>query len=295
MRQHLTAVNAACEVGQAKVQGASLGSAVLAFEPTVVEPGAYDFAIGTAGSTTLVLQTVLPALLTASGPSVLTLEGGTHNPYAPPFDFLRQCFLPLINRMGPTVDAMLERPGFYPAGGGKMVVTVEPAPQLVGFELPDRGEIRRRQATATVSNLPREIAERELRVIEQKLGWPRDRLIAREVASRGPGNVVSIEVQSEHVSEVVTGFGQRGVRAETVAERAVEQMRHYLEADAPVGEYLADQLIIPLALAGTGAFRTLEPSRHTATNIAVTQQFLDCAFAVTRCGDGTSRVELAQR
>src|SRR5262245_8861795 len=119
MRQHLTAVNAAAQVGQAEVIGASVGSQELTFTPGKISPGDYTFAVGTAGSATLVLQTVLPALLTAAQPSFLTLEGGTHNPHAPPFDFLARAFLPLIGRMGPSVTATLIRPGFYPAGGGQ--------------------------------------------------------------------------------------------------------------------------------------------------------------------------------
>jgi len=118
LRQHLTAVEAAGTVGCAEVIGATLSSQVLEFRPGPVTPGNYRFAVGTAGSATLVLQTVLPSLLTASGSSTLTLEGGTHNPLAPSFDFLAKCFMPLIHRMGPTVELELKRPGFFPAGGG---------------------------------------------------------------------------------------------------------------------------------------------------------------------------------
>ncbi len=127
LRQHLTAAHAAAEVGQVQVTGAALGSLSLTFVPGRVTPGTYSFSVGTAGSTTLVLQTVLPALLLASEPSTLTLAGGTHNPFAPPFDFLAQAYLPLVNRMGPQVTATLERPGFYPAGGGTCQITIAPA------------------------------------------------------------------------------------------------------------------------------------------------------------------------
>src|SRR5688572_17114432 len=130
MRQHLTAVKAAGKIGQAEVEGAFIGAKELTFAPGEVVPGDYSFAVGTAGSATLVLQTVLPALITASKPSTLRLEGGTHNPYAPPFDFLARVFLPIVNRMGPNIEATLLRPGFYPAGGGKVNFTIEPAEKL---------------------------------------------------------------------------------------------------------------------------------------------------------------------
>src|SRR5262245_13883144 len=172
LRQHLTAVNAASTIGCAEVTGASIGSTELTFVPQTVLPAHHSFAVGTAGSATLVLQTVLPALLMAGGLSTLTLEGGTHNPFAPPFDFLARCFLPLISRMGPTVTADLERPGFYPAGGGKFQVTITPAGQSLGrLDLIDRGEIRARRARAIVAGLPINIAERELAVIAARLSW----------------------------------------------------------------------------------------------------------------------------
>ncbi|MFN7134491.1 MAG: RNA 3'-terminal phosphate cyclase, partial [Myxococcales bacterium] len=144
MRQHLTAVRAAAEIGDAEVTGAEVGSSELTFRPGKLRAGDYHFAIGTAGSTTLVLQTVLPALLMASGPSSVVLEGGTHNPMAPTYDFLERCFLPLVERLGPRVSTRLERPGFYPAGGGRWSVQLAPAP-LKGFELLERGELRARR------------------------------------------------------------------------------------------------------------------------------------------------------
>ena len=283
MRQHLTAVNAATEVGQARVTGASLRSTELTFDPGEVRPGEYHFAVGTAGSATLVLQTVLPALVCASGPSTLRLEGGTHNPWAPPFDFLVKSFLPLINRMGPKVEATLVRPGFYPAGGGEFHVMITPAANLSPIELLERGEMKRVKATAKVAHLPRHIAERELRVIGGKLGLSQDDLVAEEVAgSRGPGNVVTIEIECEHLTEVFTGFGERQVPAETVADKATQEVRRYLSKGVPVSEYLTDQLLIPLALAGGGAFRTLGLSRHAQTNIEVIKAFLDVDFEIDR-------------
>src|SRR5262245_8429391 len=157
LRQHLTAVNAALQIGQAKADGIIVGATELTFIPGKIVAGAYRFAIGTAGSTTLVLQTVLPALLTADGPSRLTLEGGTHNPFAPPFEFLQRTFLPVLNRMGPQVTVSLERPGFYPAGGGRFNVAIQPCERLRSVELKDRGEIQRRLAKAVVAGLPKEI------------------------------------------------------------------------------------------------------------------------------------------
>lgn len=281
MRQHLTAVTAAARVSNARVEGAAIGSTSLEFRPGVVTPGEFSFAIGTAGSTTLVLQTVLPTLLCASGPSKLTLEGGTHNPFAPPFDFLAKAYLPLLNRMGPSVRATLERPGFFPAGGGRFTVEIEPAEKLVPIELMERGEIRRRLARAMIANLPRAIAEREVAFVGEKLGWPAECLKIEPVqGSPGPGNIVAIELESEHVTEVFTGFGEQGVPAPAVADEAVKLCREYLAAGVPVGHYLADQLMLLLALARGGGFRTMPLSRHSTTHIDLIAKFLDVRVTV---------------
>ena len=283
LRQHLTAVSAAVAVGSAEVEGASLGSPSLVFRPGAVKPGEYRFAIGTAGSTGLVLQTVLPALLTAGAPSTLTLEGGTHNPAAPSFDFLARAFLPLVQRMGPRVDATLDRPGFYPAGGGQCTFRIAPAPRLDPLTLLERGAIVRRRARALVARLPRQIADRELAVVRARLGWSEEELEAVVVdgEARGPGNVLLLEIESEHVTELFSGFGQVGVRAEAVAERAVDEARRYLAAGVPVGPHLADQLLMPLALAGGGAFRTTGLSSHSRTNLDVIRAFLAIRVFVT--------------
>ena len=216
-------------------------------------------------------------MLTAAGPSRLTLEGGTHNPFAPPFDFLARAFLPLVNRMGPRVSATLVRPGFYPAGGGKMEIVIEPCEQLRPLELLNRGEARGRSARALVAGLARNIAERELKVVRERLGWTEEQCAVDLLPETfGPGNVLILEVASEHITEVFSGFGQRGVASERVATKTAQEVRDYLTAPgAPaVGEHLADQLLIPLALAGGGAFSTVTPSRHTRTNAEVIARFL---------------------
>lgn len=276
-RQHLTAVRAATAVCGASVQGDSLRSTELTFRPGTVSGGQYSFAIGTAGSTTLVLQTVLLPLLLADEPTQIALEGGTHNPLAPPFPFLTDAYLPLINRMGPHVSARLERPGFFPAGGGRVVVEVEPCKQLRGFELLERGKAVRRSATAMVARLPRHIGERELKVVQRKLGWLPGEMHLEEVTdSRGPGNMVTALVQSEHVCEVFTAFGEVKRPAEAVANDVVRQCRAYLASAAPVGEHLCDQLMLPMAVAGSGTYHATSLSGHAETQIEVIKQFLEC-------------------
>ena len=167
-----------------------------------------------------------------------------------------------------------------------MRVTIEPAGQLKRLDLPIRGEVLARRAKAVVANLPISIAERELRVIARKLSWSAEWMKAETVdSSPGPGNVVTISVECEHVSEVFTGFGERGVRSEAVAEKAALQARRYIGSEAAVGENLADQLLIPMAMAGGGSFTTLPLSRHTTTNIAVIGKFLDVGIECEQLAD----------
>ncbi|HEY4759118.1 MAG TPA: RNA 3'-terminal phosphate cyclase [Thermoguttaceae bacterium] len=293
--QHLTAVRAAAEVGSAQVHGATPGAKTLTFLPGEIRSGEYHFSVGTAGSTTLVLQTVLPALLLADNPSTLILEGGTHNPWAPPFDFVQRVFLPLVNRMGPNVQALLERPGFYPAGGGKITVTIMPQKIWQPIELLERGAIHRCTAKAVVSRLPLSIAQREIKTIQQKLSWPAQALSAQTIDSVGPGNAVSIEIESEHITEVFTGFGRRGVPAETVAMEVIHESQRYLGTDAPVGQRLADQLLIPMILAGGGAFRTLPPSSHTITNLDIIRQFVNFELSMDEIAGETWQIKLSRR
>src|SRR5687768_16221159 len=192
-QQHLTAVKAAAEIGAAKVEGAAVGATAFTFTPGVVTPGDYTFSVGTAGSATLVLQTVLPPLMIAAGPSMMRFEGGTHNVHAPPYDFLERTFLPLVSRTGPQISIELGRYGFYPPGGGSFDVFIEPAAKHQRLDLLKRGKIRERRARALVVNLPASMAERELVVIKSKMGLSDEELhpeISNNAISRGTAVMV---------------------------------------------------------------------------------------------------------
>jgi RNA 3'-terminal phosphate cyclase (ATP) len=295
MRQHLTAVRAAAEIGHADVTGAEIGSKEIVFTPGEVTPGDYTFSIGTAGSTTLVLQTVLPALLCAGERSTIALVGGTDNPMAPPFEFLARAFLPLLRRLGPIVTAELEARGFYPAGGGRFRVIIDPSPSLARLDLLERGAVVKKSVVATVANLPGAIARRELDAANEALWWdPACLRIEALKGAPGPGNVVSIVIESEHVTEVVTGFGEKGRPAEEVGRAAAREAMAYLDSGVPVGEHLADQLLLPMALAGGGSFRTVEPSSHTTTHLRLLEQILGVRSRVEALGGGAWVIEIGR-
>lgn len=281
LRQHLTAVQASAAIGGAETEGATLGSKALTFIPGKIRAGSYHFAVGTAGSGTLVLQTILPPLMTAPAPSRIVIEGGTHNPAAPPFDFVERCFLPLIEKMEPRVKVELQRYGFYPAGGGRFTVEITPSASLQPFTLGERGDIMARKIVALVANLPYHIASRELDTAGRRLEWDPECLSSIDTKnSMSPGNVLMIELKSSGLTQILTAFGQRSVKAEEVAADAVKQAREYLATPAAVDEHLADQLLLPLALAGGGSFTATKLNLHAQTNMHVIREFLPVRFEI---------------
>ncbi len=275
MRQHLVAVQAAAQVCDAEVAGASVGSQELTFTPKAIKGGEYQFAIGTAGSCTLVLQTLLPALLCADTPSTVRVSGGTHNPMAPPAQFLQRAYCRAMADMGATMDIRLNRFGFYPAGGGEVVANVQTCRQLRPFEWMSRGERTSAFAESFIAGVPLSVARRELECIGTGMGWDESQLLVRGLpGDQGPGNALLITLEYEHVTEVFTAFGEKSVRAEAVARQALQHARRYIASNAAVDEYLADQLMLPLALAGGGRFTAESISMHAKTNATVIERFL---------------------
>jgi len=275
MRQHLTAVRAAAAISDAEVAGDEIGSQTLTFRPRAVRPGDYAFSIGTAGSSTLVLQTVLPPLMGAAGRSTVRITGGTHNKAAPPVDFLLRAFLPLVARMGPQVELELVRYGFYPRGGGEIHAAIDPSP-LRKIDLPARGATIRRCAEAYIAAIALHVAERELETVGRRLDWSADERFVRGLANDvGPGNALTLTVQSSEVTEVFSSCGQKGVTAENVANAAIDEAREYLASSAAVGIHLADQLLLPMALAGGGSFTTVAVTEHFRSHAAVIETFLE--------------------
>jgi RNA 3'-terminal phosphate cyclase (ATP) len=281
LRQHLACVRAAQAIGSATVEGDSLGSRALTFRPGRLVPGDHTIDVGSAGSALLVLQAVLPALLVAPAPIRLTIGGGTHNPAAPPWDFIAAAFLPRLRRMGARIDARLVRHGFYPAGGGRVVIDVSPAP-LTPLVEAERGPVLARRGRAILSGIGDKVGHRELRVLHERLGIEWSALKVEEVPHPvGPGNALVLEVESQGGTEVFTAFGERGRTAEVVAAGLAEEVSAWDRTGVPVGPHLADQLLLPVALAG-GRFRTAAPTLHTLTNIDVIQAFFPGRFVVER-------------
>lgn len=291
MRQHLVCVQAARQTSAAVVHGDELGSTALQFTPNLISGGFHHFKIGSAGSTSLVLQTILPALLVAEQKSQITLSGGTHNSSAPSSDFLARVFVPQLRAMGADISIDTLQLGLFPAGNGTVVVNVQPRQYhgraLKPLQLLERGAQKAISAHAILASVPLKVATRELELAAKAFKIRPEHLAVRDAGRlTGPGNVFELWAEFDHVSELITSHGAKGLTAESVAQAACDQLDAYLKQGSVVGEHLADQLLLPLWLAGGGEFVTASISAHLQTNIDVINQFPGPKFAVRELKTG---------
>ena len=286
LRQHLAAVRLAAAVGDAVVDGATLGSQALSFAPRGLRAGDYTGAVGSAGSALLVLQTVLPALLRAGGPSTVTVEGGTHNPWAPCFEFVQHAWAPAVRELGAGLDLTLHRPGFFPAGGGHVTAQVQPTAGPLPLERVHRSpEVRVFGATVVSGRSPR-LAHLQRTILLDALGPDLSVEVVAVPEPRGPGNAVWVAVQTERGAQVFAEAGQRRRSPEDTARRVAARLLAWREHGAPVGPFLADQLVLLLGLGGGGRFRTGPLTAHTRTNLGVVARFCDPPPAATEVQPG---------
>ena len=287
LRQHLTSVIAAKEICSAKTEGVELGASRIRFSPGDVKPGEYHFSIGTAGSTVLVCQTILPVLMLADASSTVTFEGGTHNGMSPSLCFLEHSYLPVLKMMGVECKIDVKKLGFYPAGGGKWQIVIKPTTALKPIHLTDAGSdfasnMDNCSLNALISILPANIGQREVNTAMKILGWQGAKSQVQEVVTPGPGNSFQLRIDSQTHNSVFEVVGELGVSAERVAKRAAGRVNKFIHAQAAVEEHLADQLLLLIALAGSGSFTTTKPSLHATTNIDVIAQMLGKEIVVTQ-------------
>jgi RNA 3'-terminal phosphate cyclase (ATP) len=277
--QHVASVKAAAAISGAQLRGATKDSIDLVFEPGPVAAGDYHFAIGTAGATGLVLHTVyLPLALRTAAPSTITVGGGTHVPFSPCFHFLDVTWRRYMHVLGLQIDLLLERPGFYPRGGGKVQVKVHPCRQLKGLHLASQHVPTSATGVSAVAGLPLDIAKRQARRASYRLAQAGIKANIQEEAWRGgPGSVLAVVLETQPVPTLFFGLGARGKPAESVADETVEQAVEYVQTcPCAVDAHSADQLLLPLALAeGPSAFSVGKMTQHLFTNVAVIRQFLE--------------------
>lgn len=287
-RQHLTCVNAVAEICGAEVSDVTVGSRELKFVPRAIKSGDYRFDVGTAGSVTLVAQTIIPVLLKADGVSTVTITGGTHVPYAPTWEFFELCYLSELRRMGAEVEARLETPGFYPAAGGVVKLKIKPfdASRRVGFyELEGLGAFKGGRIVGVVSALPRAIAEAEVGIVASKFRELELKQEVREVESFGPGNYCCVQLDYERATVVISSIGTYNRSRKAVANDVVQQAKEFLASGKACEKHLADQLLVPVAIflgcrrRCLGEFKDWQvavqkETEHFKTNQLVINQFL---------------------
>jgi RNA 3'-terminal phosphate cyclase (ATP) len=281
--QHLTAVRAAAAVGGAEVNSASLGSQELTFLPHEIHPGSYRFDIGTAGATSLVLQTILIPLSLAKKAATLTLTGGTHVPWSPCFHYLDLQWNPYLQEIGFNTRLTLEKAGFYPQGGGSIRVSLRPAKLLQPLQLAERGQLLRILGVSAVANLDDEIAIRQKHQALRRLEpLCRDTKIKTlNLPSPGKGTFILLTVEFEQGRACYTALGEKGKPAETVADEACDSVQLLLDRSAGIDEYLADQLLLPLALAhGPSRIAAPKITEHLLTNAEVVRKFLPVEITI---------------
>ena len=281
-KQHLSCVRAACQICNGQSQGAAKGSTVLDFQPGPVRSGNFHFDIGSAGSASLVIQTLLPALFLADKPSTVTVTGGTHNPLAPPFDFLNETFLPAIATAGFHGNCKLIKHGFFPAGGGKITFNIQPWQKNTGqiIDLCQKSKEPQIHARIYTAKLLEHVAKRQRKLLLQS-GLSIRNVEQIEVEdSDGPGNCVMVRLCGSERTTVFTAFGMRGKPSEEVISEVVSLTEAFLTSEAAIDRFLADQLLIYMAIAKAGSFTTNELSSHLQTNMEVIKKFLPVNFSV---------------
>lgn len=293
MRQHLACVKAVAEITGGSISGAKLNSQELSFSPGQVRAGDYHFVVGSAGSAILIAQCAILCLLDAEGPSTVVIEGGTHAANAPIFDFFERVYLPCLKLMGSELWATLDRAGFYPAGGGRITLGIRPQDIWQSFELHSRGDLRHARLVTVSHGVDAQIPRDELRYCRDALAFDlpfTDQI--KTVDAHGPGNVLFAELEYTNITELFSVCGDFSLGRQTVGERVANMANNYLGLDAPVWSYLADQLLLPMAIGAGGSFRTCQPSQHSKTNSEVIKAFLDVDITMTEEKSGQYRIEV---
>ncbi len=293
--QHLKAVEAAAQISDAHVEGADLGAQILTFQPQSLNGGEYVFDIGTAGSVSLLLQTICLPLSFAGQPSRLTLIGGTHVPWSPCYHYLVWQWLPYLAKAGYRVHCSLERAGFYPPGGGLVHAEISPGRHLSALNITQRGRLLHIRGLSAVGRLPLSIAERQRKQAVDKLSdldVPLEIEVA-EVSSASPGTFIVLQAEFENSRCCAFALGERHKLAERVADEAVEELRADIASSGAIDAWLGDQLLLPLSFVpGRSAFSVSRVSRHLRTNAELLKYFLPVSVQIDGETNQPGRVQI---
>ncbi|HUL20232.1 MAG TPA: RNA 3'-terminal phosphate cyclase [Thermodesulfobacteriota bacterium] len=282
--QHLAAVEALARITEAQVEGVTFGSQEITFIPQRVHSGEYQFEVRTAGSAILLLQAIFLPLCFSRGVSNVTLIGGTHVQWSPSFHYFSEVFLPALEGLGVSATVAIERWGFFPKGGGRIRLKINPIQELKPISLVDRGSLKKIRGISAVSKLPEHVAERQkeqaLKRIQGELKIDGEIAVLDDVHSDGPGSFLFLLAEYEKVISGFSALGVKGKPAERVADEAVDSLKDYLESEGCVDPYLTDQIVPFMALAkGNSSITTMLITEHLLTNLWVIQHFLDVTIS----------------
>jgi len=282
--QHLAALKAAAEISRAKVEGARLGSKRIVFIPGTTLAGAYHFKIGTAGSTSLLFQCIYLPLSLAGGSSSIQIDGGTHVPWSPCFDYLSSNWNHYLRKMGLHSQLEIRLAGYYPKGGGEIYAEISNSEVLRGMSLMKRGELERIHILSLSSNLPEHVGERQAKRASTRLS-EYSGLLEQSIAqipSPGIGSTLVLLGEFEHSTVCYFGIGAKGKSAETVADEAVDQFNKFILRDGALDQFISDQILLPLIFAEDESnFTTSEVTQHLLTNADVIQAFANAQVEVS--------------
>ena len=281
--QHLKSVEAAKVVGDADVDGDSLGSKSVMFKPKGIFPGRFKFDINSAGSTSLVLQTVVVPLSLGKSASSITITGGTHVPWSPSYEYLKLHWLPTLQQIGFQFQIELEQAGFYPKGGGSIQARINPASYIRPLNLVDRDSLLQIRGISAIANLDRSIAERQRNQVLRRLGdrYSLNDIRIKHLPARFKGTFLLLIADFEKTQACFFSLGELGKPAEQVANQAVDELEYFLNTNGAIDKYLADQLLLPLALAnGVSHLSTSQITKHLVTNAHIISIFLPVNISV---------------
>ncbi len=281
MPQHLTCVNAIAEIAGAELSGNEKGSTELTFIPERMKAGDYYFDIKTAGSSSLVFQTLLPPLIFADGESRITISGGTHVPFSPPYHYISEVFIPMLRRLGIKIDASIEKYGFYPKGGGRVRFMIMPVREIRGLEMIHRGRLKLVYGYSCVGRLPLSIATRQRDSLLKEIHSYTPEIDVLEVPSGGEGTFVFLKAEHDNTIAGFSSIGMRGKRAEDVGAEVAKEFQEFENTSSCLDPHLADQIVLYLALSHKdSSFTTSCITQHLITNLYVIEKFMKLEYHI---------------
>lgn len=284
--QHLTAIKAIASLCDADVENLNVGSSMIRFSPKEMQGGSMKMDVGTAGSITMILQAIIPAVSLANKRADVELIGGTDNRWSPTLDYLRYVVRPAYKILGINFDVNVLKRGYYPKGGGIVKASIEPCSKLNVLDMVSAPKIEPKMISVC-SSLPKHVAERQIASALSRLQKENVKCNSYSASleqSHSPGSSILIYSTSDY-GPFIGGdsIGERGKRAEEVGSEAADKFLDAYLSNAPIDPHLADMLVLPLSLAeGRSKFVVNKASQHLSTNLYIASKIVNCSYEISK-------------